>query len=107
MTKAKKFSNKKKDIIKRRMITLLPIIILSSIPLFKLVNIFLLRIEYCEALFAGNKILADTIFNERISMNGFLYNLPTFGKAIVCIILFAIWASSLYILISPIERKRS
>lgn len=110
MTKAKRKSTKKikmmrRKYIMRRIFILLPIIILVSIPLFKLLNLFILRAEYCEALFSNNRVLADMIYAERLSKAGFLYNLPKFFKIVLGLVLGFIWCSGLYVLVSPIEKK--
>lgn len=108
MTKTKKFSNKRKYVMRRRIAAFGPILILLSIPLLKLLNIVCLRIEYSEALFAKNTALANEIFAERAALDGsFLYNLPTFGKILVFVLLILAYVFCIFAITEPVKGKRS
>lgn len=108
MKKVVTFSRKRKYVMLRRIAALVPMISVLSIPLLKLINIFALRIEYSEALYANNSTLANEIYAERLALKGtFLYELPTLGKLAIFILLFLTITYCIYILTAPISKKRS
>ena len=108
MKKTRTFSTKKKYVMRRRILALFPTMAILSIPLLKLINIFALRIEYSEAVYANNYSLANDIFAERTALEGtFLYELPAIGKLAIFAILFLLIVFCIYVLTAPISKKRS